>query len=53
MKSNRVNIKMRSEESPHFYTTQKNPKNTTSKLRLRLYDPTLRRHAWYKEDKLK
>jgi ribosomal protein L33 len=44
---------MKSTESPHFYTTMKNKKNSTGKLELNMYDPVLKKHALYKEDKLK
>ena len=36
----------------HFYTTSKNKQNTTSKLELRKYDPFVRKHVIYKEQKL-
>ncbi len=41
-----------SEESGgrHYYTV-KNTQNTTEKLRLRKYDPILRKHVWYVETK--
>lgn len=53
MASVAVNVKMQSTESAHFYTTRKNPRNTTVKLELKKYDPTLRRHVMYKEGKIK
>lgn len=34
----------------HYYTT-KNTMNTPDKLRLKKYDPTLRKHVWYSETK--
>lgn len=37
----------------HFYTTTKNRKNTTEKLVIRKYDPTIRKHVEYKEAKIK
>lgn len=36
----------------HFYTTTKNKRNTTSKLELKKYDPVVRKHVIYKEQKL-
>jgi large subunit ribosomal protein L33 len=36
----------------HFYTTTKNKRNTTSKLELKKYDPVVRKHVVYKEQKL-
>lgn len=47
----RVNVKMRSTESPHRYYTEKNKRNTPDRLELRKYDPVLRRHVLYKEEK--
>jgi len=35
----------------HFYTTTKNKRNTTSKLELKKYDPVVRKHVLYKEEK--
>lgn len=34
----------------HYYTT-KNTVNTTEKLRLRKFNPVLRRYSWYTETK--
>lgn len=48
-KGNRVKIKLRSTESPHFYHTYKNNKNTTGRLEIKKYDPVVRRHVIYKE----
>ena len=39
---NRVQVKMRSTESPHRYYTTKNKRNTTERLELRKYDPAFR-----------
>jgi large subunit ribosomal protein L33 len=36
----------------HFYTTTKNRRNTTSKLELKKYDPVVRKHVIYKEQKI-
>lgn len=36
-----------------FYTTTKNKKNTTGKLKLRKYDPVVRKHVVFKESKMK
>ncbi|MDQ5972513.1 MAG: large subunit ribosomal protein [Patescibacteria group bacterium] len=41
-----------SEESGNrTYYTVKNTQNTTDKLRLKKYDPVLRKHVWYTETK--
>jgi large subunit ribosomal protein L33 len=50
-KGNRIVIKLRSTESGHTYTTMKNRKNDPTRLELRRYDPTLRRHVAYRETK--
>ena len=39
-------------ETGHFYTTTKNRRNTTTKLKLKKYDPVVRKHVIYKESKL-
>ncbi len=48
---NRDIIRLKSSESSHFYSTYKNKKNTTEKLELKKYDPTLRKRVLYKEVK--
>lgn len=50
-KGNRIIIKLRSTESPHTYTSEKNRKNDPTRLELKRYDPTLRRHVLYRETK--
>ena len=47
----RVTVKLRSTESSHFNSTQKNKRNTTSRLEIKKYDPVLRKHVLYKEEK--
>ncbi len=37
----------------HFYTTDKNKRNTPDKLEFKKYDPTIRKHVMYKEYKIK
>ena len=37
----------------HFYTTDKNKKNTPDKLQFKKYDPVVRKHVMYKESKIK
>jgi large subunit ribosomal protein L33 len=36
-----------------FYTTKKNTRNSTEKLKLRKYDPKLRKHVEFTEAKIK
>lgn len=47
----RATVKIRSTESQHFYSTKKNKRNTTSRLELKKYDPVVRKHVLYKEEK--
>ncbi len=45
-------VKMRSTEgSGYTYTTRKNKVNTRERLELRKYDPVLRRHVIFKEER--
>lgn len=37
----------------HFYTTDKNKKNTPDKMEVSKYDPVVRKHVMYKEAKIK
>ena len=37
----------------HFYTTDKNKRTTPDKLEMKKYDPVARKHAIYKEGKIK
>ena len=37
----------------HFYTTDKNKKNTPGKMEKSKYDPVVRKHVMYKEGKIK
>jgi large subunit ribosomal protein L33 len=50
-KGNRIVIKLKSTESGHTYTTEKNRKNDPSRLELKKYDPLIRRRAVYRETK--
>ncbi len=53
-KSARDKIKLVSSAGTgHFYTTTKNKKNTPGKMKMRKYDPKVRKHVMYKETKLK
>jgi large subunit ribosomal protein L33 len=36
----------------HFYTTTKNPKSKAEKLLIKKYDPKVRKHVDYKENKI-
>ena len=37
----------------HFYTTDKNKKNTPEKMEIKKYDPVARKHVEFKETKIK
>ena len=37
----------------HFYTTDKNKKNSTDKLEFKKFDQVVRQHVIYKEAKIK
>jgi large subunit ribosomal protein L33 len=37
----------------HFYTTDKNKRNTPDKLEFKKYDPVVRKHVSYTEAKIK
>lgn len=47
----RVTIRMGSTESPHRFSTTKNKRNTPARLELRRFDPVVRRHVIYREEK--
>ena len=50
-KGSRIVIKLKSTESGHTYTTEKNRKNDSARLELKKYDPFVRRHVVYRETK--
>lgn len=50
-KKQREVIKLKSTESKSVYWTIKNKKNTTSRIELKKYDPSLRKHVVFKEAK--
>ncbi|MFL2661328.1 MAG: 50S ribosomal protein L33 [Alphaproteobacteria bacterium] len=53
-KSNTIQIKMVSTANTgYFYVTNKNPKSMTEKLELKKYDPKVRKHVVFKEQKIK
>ena len=53
-KSARDKIRLVSSASTgHFYTTDKNKKNTPGKMEIKKYDPVVRKHVMYKEAKIK
>ncbi|WP_343192229.1 50S ribosomal protein L33 [Buchnera aphidicola (Formosaphis micheliae)] len=53
-KNNREKIKLTSSAGTgHFYTTTKNKRNTSNKLKLKKYDPILQKRVLYQENKIK
>ena len=53
-KSNSILIKLVSTAGTgYYYTTKKNPRNSTEKFIFRKYDPVVRKHVEFKEAKIK
>ncbi len=50
-KAARHTIQMKSSESTHMYSTQKNKNNTSQRIELMKFDPILKKHVMYKEKK--
>jgi large subunit ribosomal protein L33 len=50
-KGNTVIVKLRSTQSDYRYYTTKNKKNQKGRMELKKYDPTLRRHVLFKEER--
>lgn len=48
----RIKILLRSSESAYTYATTKNRRNTTRKLELHKYDPVVRKHVLFIENKI-
>ena len=42
-----------SADTGHYYTTTKNKRTMPGKLELKKYDPVVRKHVLYREDKIK
>jgi len=42
-----------SADTGHFYTTTKNKRNTPDKMKMKKYDPVVRKHVIYREGKIK
>ena len=40
-------------DTGHYYTTTKSKRTMQGKLELKKYDPVVRRHVLYREDKIK
>ena len=50
-KTNRVIVKLKSTESNYRYHTEKSRANNKERLAIRKYDPTVRRHVIFKEER--
>ena len=51
-----ITIKVRMKSSAgtgHYYTRTKNPRNHPEKMKLKMYDPRIRKHVDYDEAKIK
>lgn len=51
VKGKRINIKLKSSESPHMYYVTKNKQKHPGRLELKKYDPVVRKHVLYKESR--
>ena len=53
-KSNTIQVKLvSSANTGFFYVKNKNPKSISEKLELKKYDPKVRKHVIFKEQKIK
>ncbi len=53
-KKNILLVKMvSSADTGFFYVTKKNPKTKTEKMKMRKYDPKVRKHVEFTESKIK
>ena len=50
-KGNRILVKLKSTESSHYYHTTKNRQNNPERVEIKKFDPTLRKHVLYREDR--
>lgn len=50
-KGKRKLVILKSKESGHSYHTTKNKENTSDRMEIKKYDPVLRKHVLYKEEK--
>ena len=49
----RDKIRLQSTESYYFYKTDKNKRKSPDKLEIKKFDPIVRKHVMFKEEKLK
>lgn len=50
-KGNATIIKLRSSQSDYRYYTTKNKRNTVGRMELKKYDPVIRKHVVFKEER--
>jgi large subunit ribosomal protein L33 len=49
----REKVRLQSTESSYYYTTDKNKRKKPEKMKFKKYDPIVRKHVLFEEDKLK
>ena len=49
----REKVKLRSTKSAYYYTTTVNKKTRKEKLKFKKYDPNVREHVLFEEEKIK
>lgn len=52
-KKDTILVRMKSTVSGYFKVKKRNPKKQPEKLARKMYDPTVRKHVDFKEEKLK
>jgi large subunit ribosomal protein L33 len=52
-KGPRATTRLKSTKSAHVYYTTKNSRNTTEKLKLKKFDPIVKKHVEFVEEKMK
>ncbi len=53
-KANTITVKMvSSADTGHFYIARKNPRLKPEKMEFKKYDPVMRKHVAYREQKMK
>jgi len=52
-KGNRILIRLANKETGSFYTTSKNRIENKEKLKMKKFDPKLKKHVLFEEDKVK
>lgn len=53
MAADTIKVIMRSSESHYFFTTTKNKRNKKEKLSMKRYDPVVRKHVEFNEEKMR